>query len=348
GRIAVWSLIFLAAASLCCLLPPVHGEPMFAYAGSMLLIAAMAAAMPAVIAFFVDTSRHVAAKLLGVEALLALQSLRASLGRSTVLAAALATAVAMTASVGIMIGSFRETVSVWMNGELKADFYLRPAGPSAADRHPTMSAAIADRIERLPGVSAVDRFRAYAISYQGMPATLAGGDTSVARRSADTRFLPGENRDAILRKLPAGDYAIVSEPFANKHHVRAGGTIHLALAGAERSFRVLGIYYDYSTERGFIVLDRHTLLKYLPDPKISDLAVYLNPGANPDTVRRGIDEAIGGRAILVTSNRRLRSAAIAVFDRTFRITYALEAVAVIVAVMGIAGALLAMAIDRRR
>jgi putative ABC transport system permease protein len=348
GRIAIWALVFLVAAAVCCMLPAVHGEPMFAYAGSMLLIASMAAAMPAMIALFVSTVRRTAAQLLGIEALLALQSLRGSLGRSTVLAAALATAVAMTASVGIMIGSLRETVRLWMNDELKADFYLRPAGSSAADRHPTMDAAVADRIQRLPGVAAVDRFRAYAISYQGLPATLGGGESAVALRSAGTRFLPGENRAAILRQLPTGDYAIVSEPFANKHRVTVGGTIRLALSGAERSFRVLGIYYDYSTERGFIVLDRHTLLKYLPDPRISDLAVYLNPGANADAVRRGIDEEIGGRAILLTSNQRLRKAAIAVFDRTFRITYALEAVAVIVAVMGIAGALLAMAIDRRR
>lgn len=348
GRIAAWALVFLIAAGVCCLFPPLNGEPVFAYAGSLLLIAAMAAAMPAAIALFVNTARQAAAKLLGVEALLALQSLRASLGRTTVLAAALATAVAMTASVGIMIGSFRQTVWLWMNDELKADFYLRPAAPGAADRHPTMSVAIADRIEHLPGVVAVDRFRAYSISYQGLPATLAGGDANVARRAAGTQFLPGEDRDAILRKLSTGDYAIVSEPFANKHHVKPGSTIHLALAGADRTFRVLGIYYDYSTERGFILLDRHTLLKYLPDPNISNIAVYVKSGADPQSVRHGIDRIIAGRAVFVASNKRLRQAGIAVFDRTFRITYALEAVAVIVAIMGIAGALLAMAIDRRR
>lgn len=347
GRIALWALLFLIAAAVCSQLPPVHGKPMFAYAAALLLIAAMAAAMPAAISSFARTARQIAAKVLGVEALLALRSLRTSLGRTTVLATALATAVAMTASVGIMVGSFRQTVWLWMNDTLKADFYLRPAAPSAADRHPTMSAGIADRIERLPGVAAVDRFRAYSISYEGMPATLAGGDSAVVRRSAGTRFLAGEDRDAILRKLPTGDYAIVSEPFANQHHVQAGSMIHLALAGAECSFRVLGIYYDYSTD-GFIMLDRHTLLKYLPDPDLSNIAVYLKLGADPEAVRHGIDRAIGGRAVAVASSKRLRRAGLAVFDRTFRITYALEAVAVIVAVMGIAGALLAMAIDRRR
>jgi putative ABC transport system permease protein len=140
----------------------------------------------------------------------------------------------------------------------------------------------------------------------------------------------------------------VSEPFANKHNVSAGSTLGIPLNGFVRRFEVLGVYYDYASEAGSVVLDRRTLLKYLPDPAVSNLAVYLRQGINPAAVRRGIDQTIGGRAVMVSSNATLRRRALQVFDRTFRITYALEAVAVIVAVMGIAGALLAMAIDRRR
>ncbi len=347
-RRMVWAVSMLIAAAGLSQLPAVERKPLFAYLAVVLLIAGTAALIPSIVAFFAGGAGRAIARVLGVEALLAMRSLRGSLGRTSVLAAALATAVAMTVSVGIMVGSFRETVRVWMDSQLKADLYLRPAGSSAADRHPTMSAGIADRIERLRGVAAVDRFRAYPISYEGLPATLAGGETSTVRGSASTEFLPGENRDAILSKLPTGDYAVVSEPFANKHRVRVGSTLQLPLAGAARRFQVLGIYYDYSTERGFIVLDRHTLLKYLPDRAASNIAVYLKTGADAREVRHAIDQIIGGRGVMVFSNSTLRRGAIAVFDRTFRITYALEAVAVIVAVLGIAGALLAMVIDRAR
>src|SRR6266478_4042367 len=48
------------------------------------------------------------------------------------------------------------------------------------------------------------------------------------------------------------------------------------------------------------------------------------------------------------TNRDLRGEALRIFDRTFAITYALEAIAVLIAVMGVAGALLALVIDRRR
>jgi putative ABC transport system permease protein len=347
SRFALLALLFAAAAAVCCSAPPVDGRPLFAYAGSLFLVAAMAASMPAVIAGITARLRP-AGKIFGVETLLALQSVRASLARSSVLAAALATAVAMTTSVGMMIGSFRQTVWLWMNDNFTADFYLRPAGSAAADRHPTMSAALAARIAAIPGIAAVDRYREYEIDYDGLSATLASGESAVALHYMSTRFLPGENRERILRALPAGDYAIVSEPFANKHHLQAGSVIRLNLGGVRRPFRILGVFYDYSTERGLIILDRSILLKYLPDSRISSLAVYLSPHADQGRMRKLIDDAVSGRAILVTDNRHLRNAAIQVFDRTFRITYALEAVAIVVAVTGIAGALVAMAINRRR
>jgi putative ABC transport system permease protein len=211
-----------------------------------------------------------------------------------------------------------------------------------------MEADIAGRIAAIDGVYAVDRFRAYPITYEGMPAMLAGTEINQISDRPDLAFLPGENRSEIMRKLGTGDYAIVSEPFANKHHVRASDTIALAIAGRERRFQVLGVYYDYSAESGSIVLARPTLLRYLPDPALSSLAVYLKRGVDPERVRSQIAEAIGGRAIVLNSHAALRRAALEVFDRTFRITYALEAIAVFVAIMGIASALLAMVIDRRR
>ena len=347
-RSIFWAMGTLGVAALLSKLPPVHNQPIFAYFAVLLLVAGTSLAIPNVVSLFASAVNAVLEKLIGVEAVLAMRSLRGSLGRTSILTAALATAIAMTASVGIMVGSFRETVALWMDNQLKADFYLRAAGSAASDRHPTLNPDIADKIQQVPGVASVDRFRAYAITYDGLPATLAGGQASSVRNSAATRFLPGEDRDAILKQLPTGDYAIVSEPFANKHDVGVGSILRLPLSGGIRQFRVLGVYYDYSTERGFIVLDRSVLLRYLPDPASSNLAVYLEPGADSRRVREGIDKAIGGRAVLVFRNSQLRRGAIEIFDRTFRITYALEAVAIFVAVTGVAGALLALVIDRRR
>ncbi|MGC2659065.1 MAG: FtsX-like permease family protein, partial [Bryobacteraceae bacterium] len=343
-----WAIAALAIAAVCSQLPPVDRQPIFAYIAAALLVAGTSAAIPNIVLFADAMANRIVSRFLAVEGLLALRSLRASLGRTSVMAGALAIAVAMTASVGIMVGSFRKTVWVWMNSQLQADLYMRPAGSGGADQHPTIDPDIPDRIAKLPEVAAVDRFRVYAIDYQGLPASLGGGQTDAAEMSSRTQFLPGEDGHAILKKLSTGDYAIVSEPFANKHHVHAGDSVELGLAGKMRSFQVLGIYYDYSTERGYVVLDRSTLLKYLPDPAASNIGVYLKPSANIQSARRDIDSIIGGRRVMVFTNSKLRAEAIKIFDRSFRITYALEAVAVFVAVIGIAGSLLALIIDRRR
>ncbi|MBV9009610.1 MAG: ABC transporter permease [Verrucomicrobia bacterium] len=347
-RVLPWAGLLFVGSALLCRMPPIGREPIAGYASVLLAVAGTAALVPAIVRMFATIAHGAFRNLLGVEAAVALTSLRAAIGRTSVLTAALAIAVAMTASVGIMVSSFRETLTVWLESQLQADLYLRPAAAPGADRYPTINAQIADEIQRIPGVEEVSRYRAYPIEYSGLPATLAGGSSKRIVRLPLQDVLRGETRDSIFRKLSSGDFAVVSEPFANKHDVHPGSVLRLPLGGAERAFTVLATYYDYSTEHGVIMISRTTLLKYLPDPAISSIGVFLKTAVDTGRVRHQIDRVIAGRAVLVFTNREVRRGALAIFDRTFQITYVLEAVAVFVAVMGIAGALLALVIDRRR
>ena len=330
--------------------PAVAGKPLFGYLATLLVIAASALAIPAVVDLTTRLLTRTLGAILGVEASLASQSLAASLRRTSVLVGALSTAIAMMTAVGIMVGSFRETVRLWMNDQVPADLYLRAAGVPAADRHPSLSLEFADKIARLPGVATVDRLRDYEISYEGMPAGLASAEIDTRRAYHRSEFLSGRATEDVLAELRNNNAVVVSEPFANKHHVKRGDSIALSLGSAKPAFRVVDVFYDYSSERGTVVMDRSTALKYLPDPAPASLAIYLAPGASLTDVRREIEDAaaVSESRILIFSNRDLRTQALMIFDRTFAITYALEAVAVIVAVIGVAGALLAVVIDRRR
>jgi putative ABC transport system permease protein len=331
-----------------CFAPAVGNKPLFGYLAALLLVGSSAFAMPAIVDGLTAVSARLLRKLLGVEAVLASRSLSASLRRTSVLVGALATAIAMITSVGIMVGSFRQTVQVWMENQLQADFYLRPAGRTAADQHPTLSPDIADRIEGLPGVAAVDRFRAYDISYQGLPATLGSADLRASGFIRKSVFLSHRPASEVYRELIGSNSAIVSEPFANKHHVRAGDSITLDLGGARVTFRIVDVYYDYGSEAGYVIVDRQQILKYLPAPAPSNVAVYAAAGTDLGALRGEIEKAVAGRSVIVETNRSLREEGMQIFDRTFRITYALEAVSLLVAVIGVAGALLALAVDRRR
>ena len=351
GRDLWFALVLGVAAAAATRAPAVAGKPLLGYLAAILLVAASALAMPAFIDALTSFSSKLLGNLFGVEALLASRCLAGSLRRTSVLVGALSTAIAMMTAVGIMVGSFRQSVVLWMSDQLPADLYLRPAGSPAADRHPSISLGLAEEIARLPGVVAVERLRAYEIRYQGMPATLASADLNVLdviRWYPHSEFLSGRAQQQVLPELRHANAVVVSEPFSYKHHVKAGDFITLSLGETQESFRVADVYYDYSSERGSILMDRDTMLRYLSDPAPSNLAIYLSSDAQPAMVRAEIEKASAGHRILIFSNRDLRAEAIRIFDRTFAITYALEAVAVIVAVMGIAGALLALVIDRRR
>jgi putative ABC transport system permease protein len=345
------ALVLGLAAASASRVPAIAGKPILGYLAAVLLVGASALAMPAFVAALTSLSSNLLGKLLGVEAMLASRSLAASLRRTSVLVGALSTAIAMMTAVGIMVGSFRQSVVLWISNQLPADLYLRPTGTPAADRHPTISLGLAEDLAKIPGVVAVERLRAYEISYQGMPATLASADLdvlNVIRWYPHSEFLSGRPQQQVLPELRHSNAVVVSEPFTYKHHVKAGDFITLSLGETQAVFRIADVYYDYSSERGSILMDRKSMLRYLPDPAPSNLAIYVSPDAQLESVRTEIEKAAAGHRVLMFSNRDLRAEAIRIFDRTFAITYALEAVAVIVAVMGIAGALLALVIDRRR
>ena len=328
--------------------PAIAGKPFLGYAAALLFIGSSAFAIPALVSGLTAVSSGMLRRVGGVEAMLASRSLASSLRRTSVLVGALSTAIAMTTSVGIMVGSFRQTVQVWMNNQLKADLFIAPAMNPSADRHPTLDVALSEKLAALPGVAGVDRFREYEVSYQGLPAILGVGDTLGPHPLGKVEFFSGRSTEQVNSELRAADNVIISEPFANKHQLRAGDTITLPLGHEQVRFRIVDVFYDYGTEKGFMIIDRTRALRYLHDPAVSNMAAYLAPEANVDEVRAEVERVAAGHNLVIYTNRSLRAQAIQIFDRTFAITYALEVVAVIVAVIGIAGAMLALVIDRRR
>ena len=210
-RVHKWRDLWIAVAlgcagTLSAKAPAIAGKPLFGYLSAILFIGASAMAMPAIVDLILRIATRALRRLLGVEALLASRSLVGSLRRTAVLVGALSTAIAMMTSVGIMVGSFRQTVVVWMDGQLPADLYLRPAGNPGIDKHPTISIDLTNRIEKLPGVEAVDRFRSYDISYQGMPATLASAETQTSRLLPCLGICVGKAGRRCRSRIAAGSH----------------------------------------------------------------------------------------------------------------------------------------------
>jgi putative ABC transport system permease protein len=129
--------------------------------------------------------------------------------------------------------------------------------------------------------------------------------------------------------------------------VKRGDRVSLPAADGEQSFEIEDVFYDYSNDRGLLVMDRRTYIRHFKDDSVSNAAIYLKPSIDPETARIAIVRTLPGTQLRIASNRELREQVLRVFDRTFQVTYALEAIAVIVAVLGIANLLAALILERR-
>ena len=346
-RSAAAGVLALAAAYGAARLPALEAGPLFGYVAAVLLVAAFSLLMPALMACYSSICSVLLSRAGTITGTLAARSLGVALGRASVLAMALATAIAMMASVAIMVTSFRRTVELWTEQTLRADLFIRaPGSRSGRLRSATIAPETSEAIHQTPGVAAVDLFRSVEINFRGAPAFLASGDWEVLRRHGNLMFLDGRPAAEVLR--PKTDAVIVSEPFALRHGVRQGDTVLLPTPAGSQPFRVQGVYYDYSSDQGYAVVNRRDWLRWGGDRGATNLAVYLTSGADAAQVRAEIARRTPGRALLVTSNRELRARVMRIFDRTFAITWVLEAIAICVAVLGIANALLALVLERRR
>ncbi|MBI4465238.1 MAG: ABC transporter permease, partial [Acidobacteria bacterium] len=340
-QMAVWRYALsgvgvLALAGGATLLPAIAGLPLFGYLAALLVVAGFSLLAPLLLRFFTRLLDRPVQALAGVEGQLAVRGLASSPARISVLTMVLATAVAMMISVAIMVGSFRHTVEVWASQTLRADLFLRPAAQRANVNDARVLPEVMEIARTTPGVETVDAFRGLDILYNGKPALLGVSDWPVLVRYGNLLFVDGRSTAEVLSG-DSSQRAIVSEPFANHHNVRTGQTLSLETPSGKVSFRVAGIYYDYTNDRGAIVLDRAVYRRLFHDDTATALGVYLQPDADAEQVRAELWKRLGEQnyQYLITHNAALQKIVLQVFDRTFSITYALEVVAILVAALGI-------------
>jgi putative ABC transport system permease protein len=147
----------------------------------------------------------------------------------------------------------------------------------------------------------------------------------------------------------SGDAVLVSEPYSSRTGVGAGSTVRLRTERGDRDFRVTGVFYDYASDQGVVLMSRTTYLRHWNDPSISGFALDLAPGADPDRVVERLRATIGAeRALAIQSNRSLKKISLEIFDRTFLITSVLRLLAGLVAFIGVLSSLMALQLERAR
>ncbi len=305
-----------------------------------MVILGFALCVPLVVKVSSSIMAPLAAAVGGVTARLAISGISASLSRTAVAIVALAVAVSATIGVGTMIGSFRGSVSDWLDATLRSDIYV------GVDRGVLEPALVADLLQ-VPGIAAHRSSRHVWLQ------TGAGRiRLSAIRRTPGAdggNLLRGGEPQAVWQAFDDKGAVLVSDSYAYRHQAEPGDTVTLPTGKGVRTFAISAIYQSYDAELDAVMMSRNTYDVFWDDPYIDSLGIDLEENTSAADIMERLREVSAGRqALVVRSNREIRELSMQIFDRTFVITDVLYWLALGVATIGILGAMFALQLERAR
>jgi len=274
-----------------------------------------------------------------------LRGLAVRLRATAIAVAALAVAVTMLTGITVMVSSFRQTLTVWVEGTLLADVYItteswaRSTGPAAMDT------TFLAEVRRMPGIAGIDLVRTFTAYVSGRRVGFGGVDFGSGVPETRYQFLETGGPDP-LGQVRGDGAVIISEPFARKENRSSGDSITVPGSRGPVTLPVAGVYYDYSNEAGQVTMDLTTMDEVFGAGPLTNVAVYLDRTADPDHTVDAIRTLVEQQPLQVRSNRGLKTAVYRIFEETFAITRILQAMGLLIAACGITLTLLVIARER--
>ncbi len=340
-------LVLLTAGTAAAFAPPLYGLPLAAYAAVAALLFGGVALVPAVVHALLAAVPAVQ----GALPLLALQRARFQRRTATAAVAGVVASLALSVALTVMVASFRTGVSDWLGSVLPADLYARTAGNGAIAEQAWLPPDFATRAAALPGVKRVQASRSRALQLAPNRPAVA----LIARPLDSPRDdLPMLETPLPANSVPAGEVAVyVSEAMVSLYGAAVGKSIGLPLpvpgAAGPVQGRVLGVWRDYARQFGSVVMLDSDYRRLTGDTRINDLALWLQPGADTAAVQQALRGLLPDPLMLdFASSTELRTLSLQIFDRSFAVTYYLQAVAIAIGLIGIAASLSAQVLARRK
>lgn len=344
--------VSIAGLALCCLgslvLLSSTRSVEVSFVGLLAILLGAAFLVPISASLLLKLLTPLSAKFAGVIGLMAPRNIIRSQSRTAVATAALMVSVSVIISVEVMIGSFRNTVVDWLNNTLTADIFV--SSPSTfIGSNEGFDPSIGKEISEFPGIlSIATARRVQIVTPKYGPINLVAVSDDI---SANRRFVWTEGDVSNIWNEVEKGAVLVSEPFAyrNKIPVKTGTTIELPTDRGVQFFEVAGIYYDYTSQSGVVMISDSTYRKFWNEGQITSVAAYVAPGEKVDSIIETLRNSFAGRhSLIVQSNQALRLSALDVFDRTFIITTALRLLVGIVAFIGVFSTLMALQLEKSR
>lgn len=319
-----------------------HGPLVEGFFALTLIVFGFCFMVPGMVVLMTRLLLRILSPLLGSTARIAIRDINAGISRTGMAVAALTVAVSVTVGVGVMVSSFRETVSVWLGQYLSGDIYVSTLDSNGSGLTP----ALKSRFQALAGVASVAPSRIENIETEFGPVRLI----ALTPTENDTRLPLKQSVEGVAELFYQGKGILISEPLAYHQQLGPGDSITVLAAKGEQQLRILGVYYDYTTSRGMIAVHREAYRQIWNDERISGFTIYKEGNADQGKLLDAVREVLTSEAeqIRVSSNQEIRETAMAVFDRTFAITHVLRLLAILVAFVGVLSALMALQLERTR
>jgi len=319
--------------------------------GMLIFLLGLAAFCPAIISFAVGRFQRSRLGLPGlswVELRLASDSLIRNPIRSGITVATMVISLAAIFTIAAFVNSVRGSLLAWVDQMVTADLIVSSGARTAGPKNVPLREDLVPELKQIPGIKVIDLYRLIRSTYQGRPILI---ESFSARDSAAVRNLPMADGDGnrALREMGEGKGVIISESFRSKFGTKTGEQIELVTPAGKTSFRVLAVYIDYSSDSGSVLLDRALYKKYWRDELLDAFDLWLEPGADQRQIIETLRQRHGERfQLFISTHSELREAVVKIMEQSFVVNYAVEIVAVVVAIFSVINTLLASVLDRTR
>ena len=344
--------------------PAIGGIPVAAYLSVACLLVGGITALPWLIALLYDRIAPAFAQ--RVLPMLAIERARRMRGTAAVAVSGVVASLSLAVALTVMVASFRDSVTHWLDVVLPADLYLRAtaggrgsnAGNSSSTDTATFPPAFVQALAQLPGVARTGTLRTKTLQLDATRPAV----TLIARslEGGATQSLP---LVGAALPVPEGQVGIyVSEPMVELYGAKPGtafAPLSAAMgvaAGTKKPqvFFVAGVWRDYARQFGAVTMDARDFERITGERNVSDVALWLAPGASEGAVQAQVralaarQEGGSAESVEIASVGQIRTTSLRIFDRSFAVTYWLQAVAIAIGLFGIAASFSAQVLARRK
>ncbi len=352
-RATVLGFVLLIASILMWLYSPdslggVRGFTLGMFA-AMIFLLAICFLSPLFVHWSVRFLRLYMGRLNWVGARLGIDNLDRSPSRCGITVATLMISLASILIIAAFINSVRGSLISWVDRMVTADLIVSSSSKTAGPMNvPLKEDDLADKLRNLDGVQVLDLYRLIRSTYQGKPILVESFSARVSQQVRDLPMVEGNKTEALSR-MARGEGVLVSESFKARFGKGQGDVVELPTPSGTQRFTVLGVYVDYSSDSGSVLMDRALYKRFWNDNLVDAFDLWLIPGTDEQAVIQTVKRNYGDKyQLFVSTHRELKETVVGIMEQSFIVNYAVLLVAVVVSVLSVINTLLTSVLDRNR